>query len=279
MLRYSDDEDVVLSCTATTDTLCERKQVGFLADLGASRAITTTGAWTPISGFTTDDTLGGTFVRPGTTFDGTTFTTPRLGYYLLAFNIRIDGMSNSWFHVSMFRNNGGNLNAQGLSTLRGSTNYDYWSFSTCGVVKTAANTKYAVNLYSIADTSYTIHTHSGFAAFELFPEEGVFAIPSADTTVTKTGITTLSSWSTTQTHSFLTGGAFAGATGEYTVQNDGIFILAASIRFNSVLSQAGSFVRTFIDINDKNEFNSGLHSVQGMGAMFRGTGAMICTLS
>eukprot|EP00045_Choanoeca_perplexa_P014212 m.165934 g.165934 ORF g.165934 m.165934 type:complete len:631 (-) comp16608_c0_seq2:16-1908(-) len=256
----SGDLEFLSPCTPISDTVCQPRRAGFLADLSTSTALTTTGAWQTVTGFKTTDALAGTFVRDGTSFDGTTFTTPRDGFYFLAMNIRMDGMNGGYFHVNIIRNNVNDPNTQGLSTVRGSTNYDYWSFTTSGVVKAPANTKYNVKLLAQSDKQYTIHSFSGFTAFELFPEEGVFALPSADIKMTATGYQRITNWVTTKTNSFLEKGTFNGATGDYTVQEDGVFLLAFSARFDGVGS---GYVRALIDINNKNELNAGLHAIQG----------------
>ena len=232
-------------------------------DLERSLAVTTRSAWIPLTGFKTDDSLGGTFVRSGTTFDGTSFTTRRKGYYLLAFNLRVDGMSRSWFQAAVTLNGSTSLPTQGMMSLRGSTNYDHWSFSTSGVVQAAANTKYGLSIQSATDTSYTIHSFSGFTGFELFPLEGVYALPSSDTVIKNTNYARLGNWKTNDVQSFLLEGTFNGATGDYTVKESGIFLLSFNVRIEKVASQSGSFVRALIDINNKNEINAGLHSIQG----------------
>eukprot|EP00045_Choanoeca_perplexa_P015073 m.182288 g.182288 ORF g.182288 m.182288 type:complete len:786 (-) comp16883_c0_seq1:3659-6016(-) len=257
------DLELLTPCSATTDTVCQPRRAGFLADLKANLALTTKGAWIPITGFATDDDKGGTFVRPGTNFDGSKFTITRQGYYLVGFNVRVDQMSGGYFHVNLLRNAATNSRDQGLSTLRGSSNYGVWTFSTAGVVKAAASTTYAVNVFAETDTSYRIHSFSGFTGFELFPEEGVYALPSGNTRIRNTNYARVGRWTTDDDQSFLIGGTFKGGTGDYTVQEDGIFILSLNVRFNNVATQAGSFVRAFIDINDKNEINAGLHSIQG----------------
>jgi hypothetical protein len=234
-----------------------------MADLSDTLALTTTREWVPIGGFTTADSQVGTFLQPGTTFDGQIFTTTRQGFYFLGFNVRVDGLTSGWFHCNLFQNGVANPDAQGLSTLRGSNNYDYWTFSTSGVVQAPANTNYSMYVRAQSDTSYNIYSFSSFTAFEMFPEEGVYAMSSANTAMKNNDYNSLANWKTDDVQSFLLGGTFNVATGDYTVKDDGIFLLNFNVRISNVASQAGGFVRALIDINNQNELDAGLHTIQG----------------
>ena len=243
--------------------MCQPRRIGFLADLAASQTFSAAGTWLPIGGFTTADSLAGTFLQPGTAFNGTTFTTTRQGYYFLGFNIRVDGLSTGWCHVNIFRNDVRDQNTQGMSTLRGSNNYDYWTFSTSGVVQAPANTEYMVSTITGTDTSFVIHSFSSFTAFEVFPEEGVYATMGTSLPLTGTGYNTMSTWKTDTVQSFLLGGTFNAANGEYTVKEDGIFIITVNVRIQDLASRAGGFVRLLLDVNNKEELHGGMHSIQG----------------
>jgi hypothetical protein len=234
-----------------------------MADLAANKALTAKQTLVTLTDFSTADLPGVTFLQPGTPFDGSVFTTPRQGFYFLGFNIRVDQMSGGWFHVNVIRNGEVEREDHGLSTLRGTDAYNYWTFSTAGVVKAPTGTEYSVAIMTQSDEQYTVHSASGFTAFEVYPDEGVYAVPSANTVITNTAISTVQNWKTDDVQSFLQGGTFDPTTGAYTVQEDGIFLLAFNPRFNRVTSQAGGFVRAFIDINNQNEIHGGLSSIQG----------------
>ena len=234
--------------------------MGFSVDATASTKFTTIATWLDLPKFdTSNDRFVTTFVREGTSFDGTQFTVPTAGIYIATFNIRLDDISTGWVHTVLRPSTGFNLN-NGMSTLRGSANYKEFTFSNMGIISAAANVKYSVAVGAAADKDFTFHDDSSFAMYKIEPTEGVYARANP-MALTGTGWQTLTSWVTTSSYSFQSIGGFA--SGQYTVKESGIFIVGATIRFNGIASTTNSFVRAVVTTNGNRALTNAMHSIDG----------------
>ncbi|EDQ91752.1 uncharacterized protein MONBRDRAFT_22872 [Monosiga brevicollis MX1] len=272
-LRCTDcgEDEVLTACSASTDTVCLAPNWGLNVDLNASLVVENQiEVRFPISGFDLETSkLHSTFVRAGTIFDGTTMTVTDAGFYFLAYNIRIDHMSEEWVHCNYIFDGVNNPTVNGMSLVRGTMNYEQWTFSNAGIVKRAAGSNMTMIARAVSDTNFTVHEDSGISAYRVEPTEGLYALLLEDVAVTSANTWyKVNGWTAEKPES-LTNYLFGGTLEDsaYVVKESGIFLLGATVRLDQPGNAAANsldYHRLVIAINDQPEIASPLHIVQGM---------------
>ena len=134
----------------------------FMISLTSGQAFTAANSWTTISNMVDSDTNA--FTQGGMSLSSGVITVPVAGVYHFSTNIRIDGIGSSYFWVMISKNNSSTADYNHTS-IDGTPDSSYITFSASGLYKLSANDTVRVKVYSGADTSYTANTHSHFSGF------------------------------------------------------------------------------------------------------------------
>ncbi|EDQ92106.1 uncharacterized protein MONBRDRAFT_5805 [Monosiga brevicollis MX1] len=271
-LRCTDcgEDEVLTACSAAADTVCLAPNWGLNVDLATSlHQLNRAGSYVPLTGFSQNvSSLHSTFLRAGTTFDGTTVSTTDAGHYFLAYNIRIDDISDNWVHCNMGFNGANDPAVDGMSLVRGTTDYKQWTFSNAGIVQLVSGTGVGVFMAAVADNDFTVHEDSGMSAYRVHPTEGVYALLTSSYSITTSASWfKINGWTTdvaTSRTRYLFGGSLQSSA--YVVKESGVFLLSATVRLDGPgdTGATGShYHRLSIVVNDSPTHNTPLHMIQG----------------
>jgi hypothetical protein len=191
------------------------------------------------------------------------FYAPTDGIYFVSANIRLDYSSGTYFR-GVIAINGKTDASNGLHSRRGYPPYYYYTISVSGSVLLSANDYVSVFVESATDTSWTLNTESSFSVRFLsykLPAIGFLSDVVVDKSyISKTGWTEIGNWRTNNSAGlFSSGKGFDPTTGRYTIQQSGIYIVAANIELSG--AGVGTFqVQAVVDRNVKS--NNGMVSVR-----------------
>ncbi|EDQ89352.1 uncharacterized protein MONBRDRAFT_37065 [Monosiga brevicollis MX1] len=271
-------EDQALEpCSARADTICRPRNWGFSLDLEAPLAWSSgNSVYHSLHGFepAASGQRHATFIRAETSFNGSTATTAAsLGYYLIAFNIRLENLTNGWFQVGVHVNNGISFSSNGLSVAHGSAEIAARTFTSIGIVRLAPNTPFYVGVYAINDPEFVVGLGSGLAAYRVQPTEGFYAMLTEENFINVTGeaypITGWSAASPNSATTFVFGGELQDSV--YTAKESGVFLVTLSMMFDNRLRAsddqdadpwAADFDRLLVIVNEHATHKTPLQAIR-----------------
>ena len=256
------ESDVSYTVSPRSSFSCARFEVseGFGADLGDSQAITSVG-WSEVKGWETSGFNGraGLF-KVGAGFNPASgrFTATQAGVYLASAQLRLDGADTGLFRVVIGLNGLPDYD-NGMHVMDESPSPDYADFSVSGLVQLGSGDYVSVWVYVQQDTSYTVHSQSGFSCSFVESSVGFAADLATSQEVSSVGWTEVIGWETSGTGGraglFNMGGGFNPANGRFTSLTDATYLLYAHL----VVTFLGSgIVSGAVTVNANTEFPAGL---------------------
>ena len=188
------------------------------------------------------------------------FYAPTDGIYFVSANIRLDYSTGTYFR-GVIAINGKTDTSNGLHSRRGYPPSYFYTINVAGSVSLSANDYVSVFVESATDTSWTESSFSiRFLSYKR-PAIGFLSDVVVDKNyIGRTGWTEISNWRTNNSAGlFSSGMGFDDTTGRYTIQQSGIYIVAANIELSG--ASVGTFqVRVVVDRN-VTKSNNGMISV------------------